>query len=57
MQNSARSRDELATIAGVSHDTIHKVENIQEKAKSTPDYQRNDKEIKDAQHRRTASGF
>lgn len=32
VQNSARSRDELASIAGVSHDTIHKVEKIQEKA-------------------------
>lgn len=32
VQKSARSRDELAQIAGVSHDTIHKVEVIQEKA-------------------------
>ena len=32
VQNSARSRDELAKAAGVSHDTIHKVEKIQQKA-------------------------
>lgn len=32
VQKSARSRDEVAEIAGVSHDTIHKVEVIKEKA-------------------------
>lgn len=31
VQNSARSRDVLAKLAGVSHDTIHKVEKIKEK--------------------------
>lgn len=31
-QKSAESRDELATIAGVSHDTIHKVEKIEAEA-------------------------
>lgn len=30
VQNSARSRDELAKVAGVSHDTIRKVEKIKE---------------------------
>lgn len=34
VQNSAqgRTRDDLARAAGVSHDTIHKVETIQAKA-------------------------
>lgn len=32
VQNSARSRDELAKIAGVSHDTIRKVDVIEQKA-------------------------
>lgn len=35
VQKSARSRDELAKVAGVSHDTIHKVETIE--AKATPE--------------------
>lgn len=34
VQKSARSRDELAKVAGVSHDTIHKVEKIE--AEATP---------------------